>query len=118
MMNPYESPPPEPPLEDNRKRRAFFSSVTCLFSLMVALNFSRLIVTWHAFRTDGFEQIGFPFAFFERGGFSFHYVWHLQWLFVDAVIAFTVAVGCGYLLRDGWIVAFRRLRKWGLEEVD
>ena len=80
---------------------------------MILLNTLRLGVTWHAFGTDGMEQIGFPFVFFERGGFAYHEQWYYHLFIADVFIALVVAYGFAHLLRDGWIAAFRRIQTWG-----
>lgn len=81
---------------------------------MVALNLLRLAITWRAYRTDGMEQIGFPFAFFERGGLSYREDWHVHLLAADVAIALAFAIGFAHVLRDGWSTAFYRFQNWGL----
>ena len=85
---------------------------------MAALNLLRLLVTWRAYGTDGFEQIGFPFVFFECGGFSHQENWYYHWLAADICIAIVGAAYAAHLLRDGWINAFRRFQTWGLEDAE
>lgn len=85
--------------------------------IMIALNAARLGMTWRTFGTDGMEQVGFPFVFFERGGFAYHENWYLEVLAINIGIAFAAAYGIAQVLRDGWRAAFRNLRAWGLDYV-
>lgn len=62
---------------------------------MVSLNLTRLACTWKAFGTDGMEQVGFPFGFFERGGYSYHANLYADRLILDVAIAIVVAYVCG-----------------------
>ena len=86
--------------------------------VMIALNLLRLFQTWGDYGTDGFEQIGFPFVFFERGGSAYQENRYYHWLGADIVIAIVGAAWAAHLLRDGWFIAFRRFQKWGLEDVE
>ena len=83
-------------------------------AIMMTLNALRLAITWRAFRTNGMEQIGFPFVFFERGGFSYHSHWYYHLLAANVAIACALAMWFAHILRDGWTAAFHRIRTWGL----
>lgn len=84
--------------------------------VMVALNLLTLARTWKAYHTDMTEQIGFPFVFFEHGGFSYHEVWHYELLLIDILIALAAAYGLANAFKEGFIATFRKLRKLGLED--
>jgi hypothetical protein len=118
MSNPYVSPSSRNPVDSTNER---WMTRPRLFALglvaMIALNASRLWITWRAFQTDGMEQTGFPFVFFERGGFSYHENWYLEMLAIDVVIAIAFACGMSHILRDGWGAAFRRLQAFCLGHV-
>jgi hypothetical protein len=118
MSNPYESPRSQNDSDSTRDvgatwRRQF----TLALALMIALNAARVWFTWRASQWDGMEQVGFPFVFFERGGFAYHENWYLEMLAIDVGIAFATAYGIAHVLRDGWLAAFRRMRTWGLDDI-
>jgi len=84
---------------------------------MVGLNFARLALTLRAFSMDGYEQIGFPFVAFERGGFSYSENLNWHWFAGNLALAFAVAYYGAHFLRDGWHAAFRKIQTWGVEDV-
>ena len=86
-------------------------------AVMIALNISRLALTWGAQRFDGMEQLGFPFVFFERGGFGGIRVWHLDMLAVDIALAIAVPWGIAVACPDGVLAFLRRFPRWGLDHV-
>ena len=81
---------------------------------MVALNFTRLLLTWRAYGNCGYEQIGFPFIAFERGGFSYSETIYWHWIAVNGILALVVAYFGARTLRDGFWAAYRRIQTWGL----
>lgn len=56
----------------------------------VALNFVPTALSWNAHLTDGVEQVGFPFVFFERGGFNYREVFYPRLFWLDAGLNLTV----------------------------
>ncbi|MDB4637868.1 MAG: hypothetical protein P8M30_18715 [Planctomycetaceae bacterium] len=82
---------------------------------MVGLNLLTLARTWKAYHTDMMEQIGFPFAFRERGGFSGVDAWHYEFLLIDILIALALAYGFAHAFKEGFVATFHKLRKLGLE---
>ena len=86
-------------------------------AIMVGLNLFRLWLTWRAWETDGMERIGFPFVFFERGGFSWRENWNFEMLAIDIGVAFVGAYGIAHVFRHGVTAACRRLQTWGLDHV-
>ncbi len=118
MSNPYESPKSRNDSDSTQEagttwRRRF----ALVLVIMIALNASRLWFTWRAFQLDGMEKVGFPFVFFERGGFSYHESWYYEMLAMDVGIAFVAAYVIAYVLRDGWGAAFRNIQTWGLDDI-
>ena len=118
MFNPYESPKSPTDSDSPKEVRTTWARRFALgLVIMIALNASRLWFTWRAFQTDRMEQVGFPFVFFERGGFSYHENWYYEMLAMDIGIAFVAAYGAAHVLRDGWAAAFRRIQSWGLNDI-
>ncbi len=74
---------------------------------MALLNLARLYFTWKAFGLDGMEQLGFPFVFFEHGGFAYHEALYSDQFAMDVAIAFAAAYFGSHAIRD----AFRRRRR-------
>ena len=85
---------------------------------MLAFNFVRLCLTWRAFGSDGYEQIGFPFVVFERGGISYSVNVYYHWIAVNLLIALAVAYYGAHLFRDGWAAAFRKLQIWRVDDAN
>ena len=112
MVNPYRSPTEsgDSPIVPKPK---FWQRSAVLLIGMVALNFARLLVTWHAYHGDGYEQIGFPLVVFERGGFSYSETIYWKRFVVNGLLAIIVAFWGAHVLRDGWYAAFRRIQTWG-----
>ncbi len=119
MSNPYESPKqPNRFGTINAKRTTWLQRFALGLAIMVGLNLFRLWLTWRAWGTDGMEQIGFPFVFFERGGFSWHENWYYEMLAIDVGVAFVGAYAIAHAFRHGLIASFRRLRTWELDHVN
>ena len=116
MENPYRSPT-EAQTKSTLRASDFCRRFTLLLLVMLALNFGRLLLTWRAFGTDGYEQIGFPFVAFERGGFSYSESFYWHWFAANTILAITVAYFGARILCDGWYAAFRKLQTWGVEDV-
>ncbi len=114
--NPYESPQTEAAAAPEIGRKlgyAFLGRFSIGIVIMAGLNLARLVLTWRAFGADGYEQIGFPLVFFERGGVAYTEKLYLHFLFADLAIA----VGVAYLAARGCLrAAFRRMRTWGLDD--
>ena len=72
-----------------------------VFGLLVdlAANVLSYLPTRHAYYTDGYEIIGFPFKFRSMGGFRYSYSFSYGWLLVDVV--FAIVVGC--VAGAGWV---------------
>ena len=111
MDNPYKSPtainsvPPR-----LSQSRFWWWRFTLLLFAMFALNFARLFLTWREFGGDGYEQIGFPFVAFERGGFSYSANTYYHLIAVNLLIAWAVAYYGAHLLRDRWYAALRKIQ--------
>ena len=84
--------------------------------IMVSMNVAHLAFTWRDFEYDGMEQIGFPFVFFERGGYAYHQNLYYDMLAIDISIAFVGAHVIAFAIRDGWKAAFRRLHTWDVDD--
>ena len=113
MDNPYRSPTESGDRSPTMSESKFWQRFALLLIVMVALNFARLLVTWRAYGGDGYEQIGFPFVAFERGGFAYTETLYWRWFTVNGIVAIAVAYYGAHLLRDGWYAAFRRIQTWG-----
>ena len=48
---------------------------------------------------DDVVRAGFPFPFYERGGFDFRSILNLPILLLDLLLGIGLAVLCGYLVR-------------------
>lgn len=84
---------------------------------MIALNAYRLWDTWGAYKLDGMEQLGFPIAFWERGGFVPHQNFYFHFLAIDIAVAVASAYLFSYALRDGWSGTLHRIQTWGLDHI-
>ena len=60
------------------------------------LNFLPFLLTRGAYHGDGFEIIGFPFAFRRLGGFAGVHEFHIVALIADIVLGVLIAVLVGY----------------------
>jgi hypothetical protein len=69
-------------------------------------------------RTDGYEQIGFPWAFYEQGGFAFRQHFFVHWLIADILVAFIIAWLIGFLPRKGIFGLLHWARSWGTPQAD
>lgn len=45
---------------------------------------------------DAISRLGFPFVFFEQGGFAYHSTLNPPFFILDLVIGFGVAMGTGF----------------------
>ena len=116
MGNPYRSPNESDAESTTDFQSKFWQRFALILLAMVALNFVRLFLTWRAFGTDGYEQIGFPFVAFERGGNSYSQTIYWHWSAANAILAIAVAYVGAKILRDGWYAAFRKIQTWGVED--
>lgn len=83
--------------------------------LFVGLNLWVLYDTFGAYGFDGMEEIGWPLAFFARGGLSYHEIFEPLNLLADIAIAIGAAAGLTYLMRNGWQEFWHWLRTAGVE---
>jgi hypothetical protein len=97
-------------------QRSFWPRFFVAGLIMVGANLLPLYVSWQAFDTDGYERVGWPFTFFERGGFKYHERLGLHWLLTDAIIAIAVAYAAAIALKNGWRAMVHNLRTWGLKD--
>ena len=113
MTNPYA--PSEAGLKSIHSRPWWIRFALALV-FMSMLNLLPLWFTWSGYGADGYERVGFPFTFLERGGFSYRLHVHYGWLAADVGMAVVLAYAGAESLRDGWCAACRRLRTWGLDD--
>jgi hypothetical protein len=85
---------------------------------MAAINALSLYFTWKAFGFDGFECVGWPFVFFERGGFSYQVNFYPLPFAVDFSIAFGVAYISAQGTRNGWVPLIHWLRYYGIDPAE
>jgi hypothetical protein len=113
--NPYEAPRAvNADVSGPGQSRGFcwwrFALILCV---AIALNLLRLAMTWKAYGTDGYEQIGWPWAFHERGGFSWGEHFYPLLFLADVAVAIGLAyIGGRFTLRDV-IHQIRRFQTWG-----
>ena len=76
-----------------------------------------LWMTWGAWQLDGTEYAGWPFSFWESGGFSSNTDFHLHWFFADLAVCWGLAIL--YANSGGGSVSaiIRYLRTWGTPQV-
>src|SRR5262245_20773104 len=79
----------------------FWLCFAVALGLMVVANIMPLYVTWGAYRTDGYEVIGWPFAFRKYGGFEGGSYLFPDCLLGDALIAVAAAYVIALALRTG-----------------
>lgn len=84
-----------------------------ILCLAIGLNGLRLVMTWEAYGLDGYEQVGWPWVFYERGGFSYGEYFYPWLIAADVAVAIGLAYfGGRFTLRDV-IQAIRRFQSWG-----
>ena len=105
------------PTSPRLRRHAWIGFATSLL-VIIGIHFTQLYTMVAGGFADGIFGVGFPFTFFERGGIAYHETFCMHWLLADVVIALVISSFVAYLLRDGWRVAFRRVRTWGLDHVE
>jgi hypothetical protein len=98
-------------LRDFRFWRRFAITV----AMMAAINVIPLFVTWGAYATDGYEQIGWPLVFYESGGVGGVEAFYPLHMLGDLAVALGVSYVVARALKDGWRALFRKLQTWGLE---
>jgi hypothetical protein len=81
--------------------------------LVVGLSFLRLSMTWRDFGTDGFEQVGWPWVFYERGGISYAEFFYPQWLAADVLVAIGLAYFATIESQRGIGRIITKARTWG-----
>ncbi len=67
--------------------------------ISIFLNLFPLYATWEFFMTDGFEKLGFPFAFRKFGGYLPVYKFSFLLLTADIIFAFAVSVSLAHFTR-------------------
>ena len=83
-------------LRDLADRRCFLIGVATGGAFAVLCNLVPFFQTFGAYRTDGFEVIGFPLVFHTAGGFSYFTRFHWLAFFGDFLFAAIVALIGGY----------------------
>ncbi|MEX2174733.1 MAG: hypothetical protein WD872_10250 [Pirellulaceae bacterium] len=120
--NPYASPPgPQEPADSgtlDTRNRGFWLRFTVILLLVCGLNVLRLMNTWRGWRYDGFEQIGWPWVFFERGGFSYGEYFYPHWLAADLGVAAGLACLGASATRHGVMRLVAKARTWGTPHAD
>lgn len=81
--------------------------------LVGSLSLLRQLMTWRAFGTDGLEQIGWPWVFFERGGYSYGEFFYPQWLVADILVAVGLAYFAAIVSQRGIRRIIAAARTWG-----
>ncbi len=121
MSDPYKTPPAlreiDPPENVGKVKwlPEFLRLAVGLF-VMLGLNAIRLFLTWRAYYTDGTQQIGFPFTFYEYGGFSPRENWYFDMLVIDFFVSIIGTIWIASLLRKHsrlWSISVRKLQKRG-----
>lgn len=84
-----------------------------ILSAAIALNVLRLALTWKAYGTDGYEQVGWPWAFYERGGFSWGEHFYPLLFLADLAVAIGLAYIGGRMTARDAIAQIRRFQTWG-----
>ena len=113
MGNPYRSPVKHSSTPNADSTLKFWQRFSVLLLMMVACNFARLFLTWRAYSGDGYEQIGFPFVVYERGGLSYSETIYWHWVVVNGIVAITIAYFGAHFLRDSFRAAIRKIRTSG-----
>jgi hypothetical protein len=72
-----------------------------ILPVALLVNIVTLLDTWRAYRLDGYEGIGWPVPFLERGGFSYEVHTSFLALILDLSFCLAVALLTGVLFRDG-----------------
>jgi hypothetical protein len=95
--NPYEAPRAEIDArwETTPMREFRWWRFTVVFCVAIGLNLLRLAMTWKAYGTDGYEQVGWPWAFYERGGFSGGEHFYPSLFLADVAVALGLAYVSG-----------------------
>jgi hypothetical protein len=81
--------------------RRVWIGTTLLSPLIFSLSFLRYYLTYGASGTDGVEEMGWPLAFFARGGITGFERWSWLYLFFDVLAAIASAFIVTIALRNG-----------------
>jgi hypothetical protein len=79
----------QPVLDYSRKSRkpgCYWIGFAVGLGLAVAANLLPYMLTRHAYKTDGYERVGFPFTFRLQGGFSYRFFFSYSALLADIAI--------------------------------
>ncbi len=83
------------------RMRRFWLPFFAVLALAPVMSLFTYWQTYQAWKTDGCEQIGWPFSFFARGGFAHGEYYYLKDLTIDIAIWITIATLVGLTVRDG-----------------
>ena len=100
------------------QRRRFRRRFGIALAFMVILNFWPM---WSEALMDSSlpgPTVGFPFFFLTRGEPSGQLVFSKEVLSGDAFAAMSISWVAAHLSRDGWLNSWRRLRTWGVEDLE
>lgn len=87
-------------------RKRFWRIVWLALPVAACVNFVTFFDTLRAYAGDGYEGIGWPIPFLERGGFAYEVRRSFAALAIDLASCIGIAVGTSLALRDGgrWAV--------------
>ncbi len=93
-------------IPDSASRRAafckrFWRVAWLILPVSLCLDFVILADTYRNYGMDGYEGVGWPAPFMERGGFSYHEHHSVPALTLDVAASLAIAVATGLALRDG-----------------
>lgn len=103
VANPYQSSSQSPDASQSAiplTRRSWIAALVLTLCVSVFLNFVPTMLTWRAYETCGMEQIGFPFVFFERGGFGYVENFNIECLITNAALALAISAAVAAIFRN------------------
>jgi len=83
----------------------------------VIANVVPYVFTYHAWRYDGFEQIGFPMTFREEGGDSYRYMYSVRGLILDVLFCLGVGLASGLIASLWKRHVFRHIHQGPKEKI-
>jgi hypothetical protein len=90
--------------------RLFVVTFTATSLLVIGMNSARWIITRGAPNGDGFQQLGWPEPFFERGGIAYHQAFSAAALLVDCAVAVGIALALATLVTSAAAIIWRGAR--------
>ncbi len=75
--------------------KKFFISFATTAAIFLFLNLLPYLRTWGVYNADGYELIGFPFAFRRLGGFAGISEFSAAALMMDAIVCLAIALMVG-----------------------